>query len=124
VEQGEQEHQPVPPLASPQSTPSAARRPGLLLTRPALHLKSSNSRILSDQRPQSRQSSKQISRRRNWDSPNPSPAGECAPPPRFRGEGTLVRGRGSGGSPNSDEGTYAVVLYLYLYFLSKTIAKC
>jgi hypothetical protein len=24
----------------------------------------------------------------NWDSPNPSPAGECAPPPtRFRGEG-------------------------------------
>ncbi len=30
-----------------------------------------------------------FSSRRNWDSPNPSPAGECAPPPPpwFRGEG-------------------------------------
>ncbi len=31
--------------------------------------------------PQSRQSAKLFSSRRNWDSPNPSPAGECAPPP-------------------------------------------
>jgi hypothetical protein len=38
--------------------------------------------------PQSRQSAKLFSSRRNWDSPNPSPAGECAPPPRFwRGGG-------------------------------------
>ncbi len=29
--------------------------------------------------PQSRQSAKLFSSRRNWDSPNPSPAGECAP---------------------------------------------
>jgi hypothetical protein len=28
-----------------------------------------------------------FSSRRNWDSPNPSPAGEYAPPPWFRGEG-------------------------------------
>jgi hypothetical protein len=41
---------------------------------------------------QSRQSAKFFSSRRNWDSPNPSPAGEC---------------------PNSDERTYTVVLYIY-----------
>jgi hypothetical protein len=29
-----------------------------------------------------------FSSRRNWDSPYPSPAGECAPPPLFWGEGT------------------------------------
>ncbi len=37
--------------------------------------------------PQSRQSTKLFSSRRNWGSPNPSPAGEWAPPPRFLGEG-------------------------------------
>ncbi len=34
-----------------------------------------------------RQSAKLFSSRRNWDSPNPSPAGECAPPLCFRGKG-------------------------------------
>ncbi len=43
--------------------------------------------------------------RLNWDSPNPSPAGECAPLPFC-----LERGCES---PNSDEGTYTVVLYIY-----------
>ncbi len=51
-----------------------------------------------------------FSSRRNWDSPNPAPAGECAPPPRFWGEGH-TRGRERGWeSPNSDEGRYTVVL--------------
>jgi hypothetical protein len=52
-----------------------------------------------------------FSSRRNWDSPNPSPAGECALPPLwYRGEGhTRWRERGWE-SPNSDEGTYTVVL--------------
>ncbi len=46
-----------------------------------------------------------FSSHRNWDSPNPSPAGECAPL-RFWGEGhTRWRERGWE-SPNSDEGTY------------------
>jgi hypothetical protein len=36
--------------------------------------------------PQSRQSAKLFSSRKNWDSPNPSP-GECAPPPLVPGGG-------------------------------------
>ncbi len=46
---------------------------------------------------------------RDWDSPNPSPAGECASPPfGSGGRGTLA-----GESPNSNEGTYTVVLSMY-----------
>ncbi len=60
-----------------------------------------------------------FSSRRNWDSPNPSPAGECAPlPPRFWREGR-TRWQEMGQtqeSPNSDEGTYTVVLFIYTYF--------
>jgi hypothetical protein len=40
-----------------------------------------------------------MSPRRNWDSPNPSLASECAPPPRTGGWGggeTLACGRGVG----------------------------
>jgi hypothetical protein len=59
-----------------------------------------------------------FSSRRNWDSPNPSPAGECAPPPRFWGEGhTRWRERGWE-IPNSVEGTYTVVLFIYTYFVN------
>jgi hypothetical protein len=47
--------------------------------------------------PQSRQSAKRFSSRWNWDSPTPLAAGECA-------KGV--------GSPNSNEGTYTVVLYI------------
>ncbi len=40
-----------------------------------------------------------FSSRRNWDSPTPSPAGECVPPFGYGGKGTLARGRGGGGVP-------------------------
>ncbi len=69
--------------------------------------------------PQSRQSAKLFSSRRNWDSPNPSPAGECDPPPGFGGRGTLAGARGVGTweIPNSDDRTYTVVLFIYMYFV-------
>ncbi len=61
-----------------------------------------------------------FSSRRNRDSPNPSPAGECAPPPPVLWEGlTRLRERGWG-SPNSDEGTYTVVLFIYTHFVVST----
>jgi hypothetical protein len=60
-----------------------------------------------------------FSSRRNWDSPNPSPAGECAPP-LVRGEGhTRWRERGWA-SPNSNEGTNTVVLFIYMYFVDES----
>ncbi len=68
---------------------------------------------------QRRQSAKLFSSRRNWDSHTPSPAGENAPPPPlwFRGDGhTRWRERGWE-SPNSDDGTYTVVLWKYMYFV-------
>jgi hypothetical protein len=42
-----------------------------------------------------------FSSRRNWDSPNPSPAGECSAPPPFGsgGRGTLAGERGGGRVP-------------------------
>ncbi len=53
-----------------------------------------------------------FSSRRNWDSPTLLAAGEYAPHPLVRGGGhTRLRERGLG-SPNSDEGTYTVVLYI------------
>jgi hypothetical protein len=55
-----------------------------------------------------------FSSRQNWDSPNPSPAGKCAPTPRFWGERhTRWRERGWD-SPNSDEGN---TLWYSLYVL-------
>jgi hypothetical protein len=58
-----------------------------------------------------------FSNRRNWSSPTPLAAGECAPPPFGRGGGhTRLRERGWG-SPNSDEGTHTVVLCIYKYFV-------
>ncbi len=62
-----------------------------------------------------------FSSRRNWDSPNPSPEGECAPSLWFRGEGhTRWRERGWG-SPNSDEGTHIVILFKYMYFVLRSL---
>jgi len=59
-----------------------------------------------------------FSSRRNRDSPTPLAAGECAPPPFGPGGGhTRLRERGWG-SPNSDEGIYNVVLYIYKYFVT------
>jgi hypothetical protein len=48
--------------------------------------------------PQSRQSARLFSSRRNWDSSTPSPAGECVPPPLVQGGGryTLARLVGEG----------------------------
>ncbi len=40
-----------------------------------------------------------FSNRRNWDSPNPSPAGECAPSFGSVGRGTLAGERGGGRVP-------------------------
>jgi hypothetical protein len=54
-----------------------------------------------------------FSSRPNWDSPTLSRAGESAIPPLFGSGGglhSLEMGEGVGG-PNSDEGTYTVVLY-------------
>ncbi len=63
--------------------------------------------------PQSRQSALSFfSSRPNWDTPTPSPAGGCLPPPlRFEGGGGthLLAGEGVGGT-NSDEETDTVVL--------------
>ncbi len=57
--------------------------------------------------------------RRNWNSPNPSPAGECAFPLWFWGEGhTRWRERGWE-SPNSHEGTYTVVLYIWTLWVQQ-----
>jgi hypothetical protein len=54
-----------------------------------------------------------FSSRRNWDSPPPTPQA-CLGPPLlwFRGEGHKIAcGRGAGGGgPNSNEGTYIVIL--------------
>jgi hypothetical protein len=64
--------------------------------------------------PQSRQSAKLFSSRRNWDSPNPQARG-------WKGHThTLWRERGWE-SPNSDEATYTVVLFIYTYFVSLSV---
>jgi hypothetical protein len=55
---------------------------------------------------------------RNWDSPNPSPAGECAPPPGSGGRGTLAGERGVGRVPIPTRGhTLWYSLYTYTYFV-------
>jgi hypothetical protein len=43
-----------------------------------------------------------MSPRRNWDSPNPSLASECAPPPTTGGWGHTRQGVRGWGSPNTD----------------------
>jgi hypothetical protein len=49
-----------------------------------------------------------FSSRPNWDSPSPSPTGECVAPSFGSGRGTvhtaMGRGGGGGGGPGSDEG--------------------
>jgi hypothetical protein len=58
--------------------------------------------------------------------PPTPPAGESAPPPLGSwGRGTLAGERGVG-SPNSDEGTYTLALYMqdiymYMYCVFKTV---
>jgi hypothetical protein len=87
-----------------------------------------------------------MSPRRNWDPPTPSPASDCAPPPRTGGGGGAhspaeVRGWGS---PNSDDWRKILALcllcdFMYLYvhvnflqwaryfrivFIHKLMGKC
>ncbi len=51
--------------------------------------------------------------RRNWDSPNPSPASECAlPPPRTKGWGALSPAAKGVGDPNSDAWRISLALCL------------
>ncbi len=53
-------------------------------------------RIPASRESQSRQSAKLFSSRRNWDSPNTSPAGECAPLFGSGGRGKVATNRGGG----------------------------
>ncbi len=56
---------------------------------------------------------------RNWDTPHPKTAGECVPPPpQFWGEGLTRWRERSWESPNSDEGTYIVVLFIHASFVA------
>ncbi len=53
-----------------------------------------------------------FSSRRNWDSPTPSPAGECAPPPGSGGKAHSLTREGVG-SPSSDERTGTRIYVLH-----------
>ncbi len=56
-----------------------------------------------------------FSSRRNWDSPTPSPTGECAPPFRLVPGGTFACWRGSGGVPIPTRGHtlwYSIFIYV------------
>jgi hypothetical protein len=76
-----------------------------------------------------------MSPRQNWDSPNPSLASECGPPPRTGGGGhTRLRVRGWG-SHNSDDWRKSLTLcllcdsyiqknYLAGIFLSRNLSAC
>jgi hypothetical protein len=71
-----------------------------------------------------------FSSRQNWDSPNPSPAGECALPPRFGsgGRGTLP-GERRGGESQFQRGDihcgnlYTHFLMFFLYRTSKLLYR-
>jgi hypothetical protein len=70
--------------------------------------------------PQSRQSAKPFLQ--SSESGLPQPPTRVPPTLRFRGEGhTRWRERGWG-SPNSDEGTSTVELFIYMYFVRRTIS--
>jgi hypothetical protein len=63
-----------------------------------------------------------FSSRRNWESSNPSPASEYAPPPGSGGRGTLAGERGFGGVPIPTRGHTRMLysLYIYTYFVTKS----
>ncbi len=68
-----------------------------------------------------------FSSRRNWDSPNPSPAGECEPPPPFGsgGRGTFAGERRVGRVPIPTRGlTLWYSLYLCTLWCTATLASC
>jgi hypothetical protein len=76
---------------------------------------------------QSRQSAKLFSCRRNWDSPSPSPARECAPfPPLWYwgGGGTLAGEKGSGRVQIPTRGHtlwYSLCMYFVVYSVGSVL---
>ncbi len=52
--------------------------------------------------------------------PTPHPQASV-PPPLVPGGGALAGERGGWESPNSDEGTYTVVLFIFMYFVLKPL---
>ncbi len=62
-----------------------------------------------------------FSSRRNWDSPTPHPQASMPPPLWFRGGGEHSLAGKGWGRPNSDEGTYTVVLFIYTYFVLRPL---
>jgi hypothetical protein len=55
-----------------------------------------------------------FSSRRNWDCPNPSPAGECAPPPVLGGGAHLLAREGLGESKFRRGDIHRGTLYMYV----------
>ncbi len=72
---------------------------------------------------QSRQSAKLSFSRRNWDFPNPSPAGECAPSLWYRGGSTLACERGGGGVPIPTRGHKLWYCTVYIYICTLWIGS-
>jgi hypothetical protein len=60
--------------------------------------------------------------RRNWDSPNPSPVGECAPPPVLGGGAHLLEREGLGEPQFRRGDIHSGTLYIqYMYFVCGTV---
>ncbi len=59
---------------------------------------------------------------RNWDSPNPSPAGECAPPPGSGGRSTHAGESGGGRVPIPTRG-HTLWYSLCIYVLCGTVYR-
>jgi hypothetical protein len=67
-----------------------------------------------------------FSSRPHWNSPTPSPAGECVPPPFGWGGGTLARGRVVGGVPIQTRGQtlwYSRYIYTFCFILYSNLLK-
>jgi hypothetical protein len=76
-------------------------------------------------RPQSRQSAKPFLQSSELGLPQPLTRRRVCPPPpppspRFWGEGHIRWRERGWESPNSDEGTFTVVLFIYTYFVATT----
>jgi hypothetical protein len=62
--------------------------------------------------------------RRNWDSPNPSPVGECAPPPFLGGGAHSLESEGLGEPQFRRGDIHCGTLYIYIqymYFVCGTV---
>ncbi len=86
--------------------PRGSRTVNIVFTlQSSLHRRYQNEATTIVSYPQSRVN-KLFFSRRNWDSPTPSPAGECAPPPPMvLGGAAHSLARRGWKNPNSDEGT-------------------